>query len=72
MSRQVRLAFTDDVMVTFTPRGGFDSAGDEKGFIRVQGRTITGWIGRNAGAFFAEGKNAYLVEALVSAEEQAA
>ena len=70
-SRKVRLAFTDNVMVTFTPRG-HDNAGDEAGFIRVKGKTVTGWIGRGAGAFFAGGKNAYLAEHLMSAEEAVA
>ena len=69
-SRQVRLAFTNNTKVTFTPRG-LDAVGDEKGFIRVKGKVVTGWIGRGSGAFFAGGKNAHLAEALMSAAAEA-
>jgi hypothetical protein len=64
-SIKVRLSFTENHMVTFTPRGGRDHMGYLKGFIRVKGKTVTGWVNDEGElpAFFpaAKGINQQLV-----------
>lgn len=49
---------------TFTQRGQVSDVG----FIRVNGRTVSGWRGNMTGNFHARGQNANVLESMSSSE----